>query len=257
MLLPCSIPVLTSKYNMEAAGEYPAEIYMGLTQILLIVLGVAIFVASFLVPEKLNKEKIKEVKIPEEKIQDLIKKEIKQAEYLIEEKTEETISAATQKAERYMERISNEKIMAVQEYSDTVLGQINKNHEEAVFLYDMLNNKHIQIKNTAAEISSKVECVKAELENSLLEQALEIKEEEVLKVSQGEHVSDKVILEQEEVLEIDIELEPDMDEDAGSNKDKILQLHEEGKSNIEIAKSLGLGIGEVKLIIDLFENAES
>lgn len=255
MLLLYSIPDLTSKYNMEAAGEYPAEICMGLTQILLIVLGVAIFVASFLVPEKLGKEKVKEVKIPEEKIQDLIKKEIKQAEFLIEEKTEETISAATQKAERYMERISNEKIMAVQEYSDTVLGQINKNHEEAVFLYDMLNNKHIQIKNTAAEISSKVEVVKAELENTILEQTLEIQEEEVNKAFHEDDVSDKNVLEQEELFEIDIDLEPDLDK--GNNKDKILQLHEEGKTNIEIAKSLGLGIGEVKLIIDLFENAES
>ena len=42
----------------------------------------------------------------------------------------------------------------------------------------------------------------------------------------------------------------------GSNKEKILALHQEGKSNMAIAKSLGLGIGEVKLIIDLFESGE-
>jgi len=98
---------------MEAAGEYPAEIYMGLTEILLIVIGLAAFVMSFLIPERLTKEKKREIKIPEEKIQQLVQKEIKQAEFQIEEKTEETIAAVTEKAERCMERISNEKIMAV------------------------------------------------------------------------------------------------------------------------------------------------
>lgn len=38
-----------------------------------------------------------------------------------------------------------------------------------------------------------------------------------------------------------------------NNNEKILRLHNEGKSNIAIAKELGLGVGEVKLVIDLFE----
>ena len=58
----------------------------------------------------------------------------------------------------------------------------------------------------------------------------------------------------EKMSGIAIQFEPDSD--MGSNKDKILKLHEEGKSNMAIAKSLGLGIGEVKLIIDLFEAEE-
>ena len=44
------------------------------------------------------------------------------------------------------------------------------------------------------------------------------------------------------------------DEDNGrNNNEKILALHKAGKSNMVIAKELGLGIGEVKLVIDLFE----
>ena len=31
-------------------------------------------------------------------------------------------------------------------------------------------------------------------------------------------------------------------------------MHRMGRSNMAIAKDLGLGIGEVKLVIDLFEN---
>ena len=35
-----------------------------------------------------------------------------------------------------MDRITNEKMMAINEDSDTVMTEIHKNHEEAVFLYD-------------------------------------------------------------------------------------------------------------------------
>ncbi len=43
--------------------------------------------------------------------------------------------------------------------------------------------------------------------------------------------------------------------DAGperNNNEKILAMHQEGKSNIAIARELGIGVGEVKLVIDLF-----
>ncbi len=40
-----------------------------------------------------------------------------------------------------------------------------------------------------------------------------------------------------------------------NNNRRILDLHRAGKSDIEIAKELGLGLGEVKLVIDLFEGA--
>ena len=58
----------------------------------------------------------------------------------------------------------------------------------------------------------------------------------------------------EKMAEIEVQFEPDSN--MGNNKSQILKLHEEGKSNMAIAKSLGLGIGEVKLIIDLFEAEE-
>lgn len=277
---------------MEAAGEYPAEINMGLTEILLILLGILAFVGSFVIPENLVEKNSKKIKIPEEKIKELIKQEVKQAALQIEEKTDETLSAAAEKTERYMERLSNEKIMAIQEYSDTVLSQINKNHEEAVFLYDMLNNKHVQVKNTAAEINTKVEGAKADLEHKIQEQlselpavaiapVKEIQSENVVTTAEdGSKVKDKEIKEEKQVTKRpaskkktsakkstvkkensnektpEIEIQFEADSDIGSNKSKILELHNEGKSNMAIAKSLGLGIGEVKLIIDLFESGK-
>lgn len=269
--------------KMEAAGDFPADINMGLTEILLILLGILAFAGSFVIPEKLSNKDSADVKIPEEKIKELIENEVKQASFQIEEKVEETIAAVTEKTERYMERMSNEKIMAIQEFSDTVISQINKNHEEAVFLYDMLNNKHVQVKNTAAEINAKVKSVQADMENNLpKEHAVIVNEsakgienetgkdnftsgitgKEVQKVK-GSAAKKKVPakknvmkknIDTEKMSDIEIQFEPDSD--MGSNKDKILKLHQEGKSNMAIAKSLGLGIGEVKLIIDLFQTEE-
>ncbi len=42
--------------------------------------------------------------------------------------------------------------------------------------------------------------------------------------------------------------------DKNENKnDKILSLYETGMSNKDIAKTLGLGVGEVKLVVDLYK----
>jgi DNA-binding NarL/FixJ family response regulator len=46
----------------------------------------------------------------------------------------------------------------------------------------------------------------------------------------------------------------DSDSTSMNNNDRILALHKEGKSNMAIAKELGLGVGEVKLVIDLFKS---
>ena len=251
---------------------------MGIVEILLILIGILAFVGSFVIPEKMSKAV--NVQIPEEKINQLIEEQVKNAAFKIEEKMDETISAAAEKTERYMERMSNEKVMAIQEYSDTVLGQINKNHEESVFLYDMLNNKYAQVKNTTAEINARVQEWKedtatvveveetvsenpvAEVENKTVENTVEDKAKVKKPATKRKPPVKKTAIKNtgNNVKTIEaipnIEIQFDSDSSMGSNKEKILSLHQEGKSNMAIAKSLGLGIGEVKLIIDLFESGE-
>lgn len=51
---------------------------------------------------------------------------------------------------------------------------------------------------------------------------------------------------------VDIQFTNGPDNGRNSNE-RILELHKAGKSNMAIAKELGLGLGEVKLVIDLFE----
>ena len=44
---------------------------------------------------------------------------------------------------------------------------------------------------------------------------------------------------------------------ASASKDVILQMHKQGLSILEIAKHLGLGVGEVKLVVDLSEGGRN
>lgn len=276
---------------------------MGITEILFIVLGVALVVVSFLVPEKYDKGSQKDTQAAEEKIKAFLDQQLKQAEVQFEEKVEETVTSVTDKTERHMERLSNEKIMALNEYSETVLDTIHKNHAEAVFLYDMLNNKHVQVKNTAAELNNTVADVWKHVEVvKELQEIPEIEEPHGLGAEAAEQKLRKALVEEEteftplevEPLRVEVlkEEEPSVKEkkapakrrtpakktasrskkkaevpaekeealdsqmDNGmNNNDRILQLHKEGKSNMAIAKTLGLGVGEVKLVIDLFEGA--
>ena len=52
----------------------------------------------------------------------------------------------------------------------------------------------------------------------------------------------------------DMQLQFSSQRDNGINSnERILELHKAGKSNMAIAKELGVGIGEVKLVIDLYK----
>lgn len=124
-------------------------------EIILLVAGGLIFILSFFIPDKkgaagsLGHSAENEVK-------ELVSREMESLRSHMDEVVEEAVTYAMEKTERSLERLTNEKIMAVNEYSDTVLTEIHKNHEEAVFLYDMLNNKHTSLKNTASEINAAV-----------------------------------------------------------------------------------------------------
>lgn len=46
---------------------------------------------------------------------------------------------------------------------------------------------------------------------------------------------------------------PDTEESSNEKRKRILELHKAGKSDVAIAKELEMGVGEVKLVIDLFK----
>lgn len=274
---------------------------MGVFQIILLILGVAIFVVSFFLPGGSDRNS-EDIKKEEKRIRDKIDEEFKlrlstlssQVEEIVDEKSEDAIA----KTERGLERVTNDKIMSVSEYGQTVLEDIKKSHDEVVFLYSMVNDKQEEIKGSIATLDqvnkeakqtasklneqeksyedfSSIDSFENEDTNApevdlsdvseLLErfskeesqkkQALEdeLKEKE----NAGNTKGKKSLVNKKDSFEKKKRNGklPELSNISGGNSNEmILKLHEEGKSNVAIAKELGLGVGEVKLVIDLFEN---
>ncbi len=129
---------------------------MGVLEIVLLVVGGALAILSFAIPAVQEELPQETRKLARDEIKILVSQEISGIKQSVEDTVDESVSYATEKTERALERLTNEKIMAVNEYSDTVLGDIHKNHEEAMFLYDMLNDKHTSLKNMLAELNTAV-----------------------------------------------------------------------------------------------------
>lgn len=133
---------------------------MSATEIILIVIGVAIFLLGYLMPAR-KKDIDEEVQlISEDEIRKLVATETEHVKDRVEDIIDETVTYSIEKTERAMERVMNEKIMAINEYSDTVLEEINKNHKEVVFLYDMLNDKHDNLMATINEATAATDEIK-------------------------------------------------------------------------------------------------
>lgn len=289
----------------------------------MLILGVIIFAASFILPEKKARLSEQDVKLGEKRIRELVEAQLKDVKEQVSDAADETITYAVEKTERSLERVTNEKIMAVNEYSDTVLEAIHKNHEEVLFLYDMLNDKHDKLTSTAVEVEKKsketlqrvkdaeaaaAEAVSAEPinpaaaevstaesasdtaekkkpaskkaagkkavrekataekraaeptipEEAAAEKAAQTVNEKPFTLLQPQQISEKAVNDKTdkasgaELPKLDLSF-ADTGEDGKNNNEKILALHKAGRSNIAIAKELGLGIGEVKLVIDLFK----
>ncbi len=156
-----------------------------------------------------------------------------------------------------LSKLSNEKIMAVNEFSEQVVEKIKRNHEEVVFLYNMLNDKEKEIKATVREIdASKIKIqgmVGSGAEEDRLQSAREAKiqaAERVLNEAQAAQ-SDRA---KNTAAPVQASKESGAMRELGSNNNaKILELYSQGKSVMEISKLLNLGQGEVKLVIDLFK----
>lgn len=226
---------------------------MTAVEIVLIVIGLIMMIASFFVVEKLsNSEVSKMAELSSEEIERILERSMKTAEEKIDDMIdgviEQSIEESTEKVERALDKEANEKIKAINEYSDTVLESINKTHNEVMFLYSMLNDKHSELTTYAGKLAQLAIHLEELQEN--VEQTIE-KTQEFL---------NQPIEPKEPVEEIDYIIETKMDETAeppkAERKRRILELHKEGKSAVEIARQLDMGVGEVKLVIGLFREEE-
>lgn len=328
-------------------------------EIILLAAGAVIFILSFFIPERKTEVSGQSRELAKEEVAALVGKEMENVRGHLDDVVDEAISYAMEKTERSLERLSNEKIMAVNEYSDTVLAEIHKNHEEAMFLYDMLNSKHANLKDTVSVVNKTVkkaeeavtglqrltpEVVTAGNEtvpgngtvagnasvagrtaaarnvaaagnatvarnaaagNAVVARNVAAGSEAVVRnvaaagnvaaaatapvvmtglqrlapgngnrpaepAARAAAVSGETSREAVRVVPLAgsvpgteggqerdpglVGFLPETDPDGLNNNRRILELYRQGKSKVAIARELGLGVGEVKLVIDLFQN---
>lgn len=315
-------------------------------EIILIIIGLIIFGGSFFISEKItaSSEQLKAA-IDLNEVKKLIQLQINNMSDEIDAAINEAVENSTGGVQRSMEKLSNEKIMAINEYSDTVMDAINKNHNEVMFLYGMLNDKNKEIKDTAElitkankginkkinesqEVIQKMDIQISEMNKLTANQkesidklaksasTIEILEEQINNIEQmavqfskdikanevnvNRQITQSINEEQNSIISelegIDqetndlnfeeleennfervfeeVELEEENDDDmeeilenfynekivnykneednSYNSNNRILEMSKNGQSALEIAKSLGLGVGEVQLVIDLF-----
>ena len=317
-------------------------------EITLILVGIVFLIGSFMVKDKLSKndlDKIADMSAEELKV--ITEKEIKNAELAIDGMLDEHIASKTDETKRDLEKETNSKIMAINEYSDTVLDSINKSHNEIMFLYSMLNDKHEEltrlsgnIEKITAQAKKTFEPVEASKINNLSNKtvlnakpvvnAAPVSNRQAVTESRGiassdivtgtkntasvkkqnvsaqnmmsQHAAAQNIMSQNTVVRntaVPNTVVPNMaaqnavaqnvavsnmtaqnmtasntamqsrnlsDTDVRSGRvydiseinhnPQILRLYKSGKNIVEIAKELGLGKGEVKLVIDLYNEGK-
>lgn len=233
---------------------------MTMLEIVLLLCGGLIVILGFVVPVSSEETKEETVELAQDEIHRLVAEEMENIRQHVDDTVDEAIEYAMEKTERSLERLSNEKIMAVNEYSDTVLQEIHKNHEEVMFLYDMLNDKHNNITQTVTQVNSAVKAVEASKREA--EEAVENFKQLTPETVKEMQTDDFKVIRTFEAPRLEkintVEEIPDtskLPDIARENRnEEILKLYQQGKKTVAIAKELGLGVGEVKLVIDLYRN---
>lgn len=166
-----------------------------------------------------------------------IKQTVKDAEVTAQETTHK-LEAVREAAES-----------AVRESKD-ILEQVTeaaKAAQEAVQKTEAVPDKEPEkekMEKAVEEAPKKTRARKSTKKETKTEQISEIPEQPVTAVEETPKA--------EENGSVEIRFAEGKEQNRNSNE-RILELHKAGKSNMAIAKELGLGIGEVKLVIDLFK----
>lgn len=230
-------------------------------EIAILIIGILLVTGSFFMTKKLSETDVLELqKMSKAEIKTILDKELTESDKKIKEKIDESLDKAFEDLERKTDKETNDKIKEISEYSDTVLTSMNKSHDEIMFMYDMLNKKQETITTLTEKIDNMESVLRQIKEEVELKEKIVIEEKERLE-SEKEARDDKEFESLKEELKKKIDSDIENTEAAGTNPDQrtnvneeILRLAGEGYSEIDIAKKLGLGIGEIKLVLGLFKN---
>lgn len=226
-------------------------------EICLVIIGLICVICSFLFSEHLMSGDMKNEMINGVNVANITEEIVKRE---VEAEVANVIDDKIEAMEIKIDKITTEKIMAMGEYSNDIQEKITQNHDEVMFLYNMLNDKEEVLKNTIRDI----EAVKSSVKKMAIvnDVATDITKKNATTVANnvGDQVAsvDKIEAISEENNDAEVNTSGEQvsvrKRKISNNNQMILELYSQGKSNIEIAKELGLGIGEVRLVIDLFNS---
>lgn len=230
-------------------------------EIVLIVLGLVMVIASFYITEKLSEQDLEQISMMSEAdLKRISEKQVKAMKDKVENALEDIIDESLVVTQRGLEKETNSKIMAVSEYSETVLENINKSHNEITFLYSMLNDKQAETAQLVGDLQKLTKQIRdLDLESTITR--LESAANQAINVEKTlEPLTPPVVeaVEEEPVINETTNLKEfqDVPEETPvlSKNEQILLLYKEGKDEVEIAKALDCGLGEVRLVLGLYNN---
>ncbi len=233
---------------------------MDFFEIMMFILGAAFFILSFFVDRgKQDSDDAEGLDYH------AAKEEFDKLNQQLREQMEEASERVLTETETKLSTISNETILSVDDFSKQTLERTSHNHEEVVFMYHMLQTKEDEIKKLLLESGERKQ------EATIPESVFEVPEEsgiemarkkaagasgknsgkqktveKQISVPKSRKETDKTVKEPNEYI-------PEIAEGEEDNKNrKIIELYRQKKTILEISKQLGLGQGEVKLVIDLY-----
>lgn len=250
-------------------------------EIILLLVGCVFMIGSFFISEKLSSSELNKIaELSEDELKKIIEREVNNAGTQMDDVIEQKIEEAGEQAERTMEKESNEQIMQIHEYSETVMESMKKTHDEIMFLYSMLNDKHTEMTSMTGDLQRLAADIRNLQENMSAKAGTSIR-----KPVAESHVAQQPVMKQNAVVQpmaetIDVQPEPEVQvnrfqeiqepeqktekpeksetaDAQGMSNDMILKLYEQGLSKVEIAKQLGRGLGEVNLVIELYKGDEN
>lgn len=247
-------------------------------EVVLLLIGVVFLLGSFFITEKLSNSEISRVaQLSEDELRIVMNREMETAESKISEMAEKAVDLSMDQIQRILERDCNEKIMAISEYSGSAMEQLKKFNKEVTFLYSMLGDKHNELDECMEELNLQMQEYR-DLASQARQADLRMRQmaepHAAAPVMPAER-RQPVIVPEEPALEHIVPVaepepliraeqaaqEPEPQEvqepqDVSARtfgKEEILERYRAGEDLTDIARELGMGIGEVRLFVELYK----
>ena len=231
-------------------------------EVALLLIGVVFILGSFFVMEKLSPTELSRVaELSEDELRMVMDRELETAGAKISDMADQAVDLSMNQIQRRLEMDTNEKIMAISEYSDSVMEKLQKFNNEVTFLYSMLGDKHTELNESMAQLNDMIlSCQAAQAQTMALQQQYQELQTRPVQTAEPTEPENGVDAPDYPGQPESVNDQPQTDpaespeeERTVDVKEQILERYRTGEALKDIARDLGLGFGEVKLIVELYK----